>query len=105
MVAGSIDLVGLLRKRTSRLMFCATAARKNCSRTNFSLRGDASRAVCRDSYASRFWNTRLQSANFLSGSQAALRLSRVRFRRQALDSVDLSQLPHVPVGELPLAAD
>src|SRR6266852_2328610 len=27
-----------LRKRTSRLMFCAAAARKNCSRTNFNLR-------------------------------------------------------------------
>jgi hypothetical protein len=31
-------VIGWLRKRTSRLMFWATAARKNCSRTNFSLR-------------------------------------------------------------------
>ena len=27
-----------LRKRTNRLIFCAAAARKNCSRTNLSLR-------------------------------------------------------------------
>ena len=29
---------GLLRNRINRLMFCAAAARKNCSRTNFNLR-------------------------------------------------------------------
>jgi hypothetical protein len=31
-VAGRTGLVGWLRNRTSRLMFWATAARKNCSR-------------------------------------------------------------------------
>jgi hypothetical protein len=29
----TVGVVGRLRNRTSRLMFCATAARKNCSRT------------------------------------------------------------------------
>ena len=38
MVAANIDLGPWLRKRTSRLMFWAAAARKNCSRTNFILR-------------------------------------------------------------------
>jgi hypothetical protein len=36
--AGSGDVVGRFRNRTSRLMFWAVAARKNCSRTNFNLR-------------------------------------------------------------------
>ena len=35
---GVDELVGWLRKRTNRLMFCAAAARKNCSRTNFNRR-------------------------------------------------------------------
>src|SRR5439155_1179510 len=34
----SVKFVTWLRKRTSRLIFCAAAARKNCSRTNFILR-------------------------------------------------------------------
>jgi hypothetical protein len=44
--AGSSAVVvfGWLRKRTSRLMFWAVAARKNCSLTNFNLRG---RSRCR----------------------------------------------------------
>ena len=33
-----MGVVGWLRNRTSRLRFWAAAARKNCSRTNFSLR-------------------------------------------------------------------
>jgi len=37
-VAGRTGVFGWLRNRTSRLMFWATAARKNCSRTNFNLR-------------------------------------------------------------------
>jgi hypothetical protein len=35
---GAGPVVGWLRKCTSRLMFWAAAARKNCSRTNFNLR-------------------------------------------------------------------
>ena len=31
-------MLGWLRYRTSPFMFCAAAARKNCSRTNFNLR-------------------------------------------------------------------
>jgi hypothetical protein len=34
----TLSVVGWLRNRTSRLMFWAAAARKNCSRTNLSLR-------------------------------------------------------------------
>ena len=37
-VAGTGDIGDRLRNRTSRLMFWAVAARKNCSRTNFNLR-------------------------------------------------------------------
>jgi hypothetical protein len=37
-VAGTGDIVGRLRNRTSRLMFWAVVARKNCSRTNFNRR-------------------------------------------------------------------
>jgi len=37
-LAGVGDSVGRLRNRTSRLMFWAVAARKNCSRTNFNRR-------------------------------------------------------------------
>ncbi len=37
-VAGTGDIGARLRNRTSRLMFWAVAARKNCSRTNFNLR-------------------------------------------------------------------
>jgi hypothetical protein len=34
-VASASGAVGWLRKRINRLMFCAAAARKNCSPTNF----------------------------------------------------------------------
>jgi len=37
-VVANVGSVPWRRKRTNRLMFCAAAARKNCSRTNFNLR-------------------------------------------------------------------
>ena len=78
-VSGS---VGLQRKRTSRLMFCAAAANKNCSRTNFNLRRRKRRSPIRFfSSANRASTTYFSDEHYGEPGEVCAKGSLSKFRK------------------------